>query len=243
MSIDGTSYIPVADRCYVYWIHLPEHTCLLLDGYIGITKNLSNRWSCHRKGHGTSYHLQNSIKKYGVEGLVWDVIYMAPRQACSDFERAARSYPQIGWNIRSGGDNSWTAPKQSEETKNKRGLYLTGKDHHSYGTHQPKETKTKIGKIHKGKTIPQECRNRISKSMKGRSLLQVHKSNISAARKGIKFSEEHRSKLGVSRRIPVQNLDTGVTFNSLAAASKSINNNQHVSCVCKGKAKTAGGYR
>lgn len=243
MSIDVTPYIPIADRCYVYWIHLPEHTCLLRDGYVGITKNTSSRWSRHRRGCDTSYHLQNSIKKYGADALVWEIVYVAPRQVCSDFEHTVRPYPEIGWNIKSGGDNGWTAPKQSEETKQKRGIYRTGKEHHSYGTHLSEETKAKIAKVHKGKTISQEHRDIISKSKKGCSLSKAHKNNISAARKGMKFSEEHRSKLGVSRRISVQNLDTGVIFNSLAAASKSINNNQHVSCVCKGKAKTAGGYR
>jgi len=25
--------------CYVYWIHLPEHTDMFTEGYIGVSKN------------------------------------------------------------------------------------------------------------------------------------------------------------------------------------------------------------
>lgn len=229
--------------CYLYWIHLPEHIDVRNQGYVGITSNPGKRWSRHKKCEDTSYHLQNSIKKYG-DALVYEVICVGTREYCSFMEYALRPTSEIGWNIRSGGDNRFVTPKQSEETKIKRGLYRRGEDHPSFGRKASSATRDKISKIHKGKVITLEHKEAISSKLKGKQLTKKHRENISNNRKGIKFTEEHKNNLSKARhKISVINLDTQEVFESIAKASETINNNQHIGRVCRGKAKTAGGFR
>ncbi len=68
------------------------------------------------------------------------------------------------------------------------------------GSHHTKETKAKIGKVHKGKTVSAESRAKMSKAHKGKghSQSEVTRSKISKAHKGRVFTEEHKAKLSAN---------------------------------------------
>ncbi len=87
----------------LYWIRLPEHTDMESEGYIGITNNINRRFKEHRDMGRKTTHLQNSIRKYKSENLIWEVIYTGCENYISELEYAYRPKPNIGWNSAIGG--------------------------------------------------------------------------------------------------------------------------------------------
>lgn len=119
-----------------------------------------------------------------------------------------------------------------------------------YGNHSNK-TKKKISKANKGKYLgshlTKERREKISKSNKGKKHSNETKNKIGKAHEGMKHSEESKKKMSKSHKgkgnKKVINLDTGEIFNSISEAMEKYPNcGTHISSVCKGKRKTAGGY-
>lgn len=93
---------------YVYWIHLPEHTDMTKEGYIGITNNIEERFRIHRGSYNERCtHVARAIKKYK-EKLIFDVILEANYDYCMNIENKLRNAPNVGWNIAIGGGNSPT---------------------------------------------------------------------------------------------------------------------------------------
>lgn len=91
---------------HVYWIHLPTHTNPKLEGYIGITSNLSKRWQVHKhnakKCKIDTPHLSNAITLYG-DSIIWESIFIGPYEGCMQLEEYFRPTSHIGWNISVGG--------------------------------------------------------------------------------------------------------------------------------------------
>lgn len=110
----------------LYWIHLPEHTNIKKDGYVGITSgSVSKRWRepLYHAKHGVEYPVQRAIRKYGT-ALVFEVIFEGTDEGCSHLEEYFRNAPSIGWNIRTGGriGNTWaevSKAKASTAAKNR----------------------------------------------------------------------------------------------------------------------------
>jgi len=46
---------------FVYWIHLPEHTNIKQEGYIGVSENVLKRFKMH-KNKSSNNHLKNALK-------------------------------------------------------------------------------------------------------------------------------------------------------------------------------------
>ena len=124
-------------------------------GYIGISKNPSNRWKAHKRGGNklllSAYSKYDDIIEYIVcKGSLEDMLIM---------EKKLRPNKKIGWNIAIGGGlppkNSFRGMKHSEKTKEKisasrKGL-CTGDDHHyrkspMTDVHREKMSKAKLGK-------------------------------------------------------------------------------------------------
>lgn len=100
------------------------------------------------------------------------------------------------------------------------------------------ETRQKLSQIHKGKVISEDQRQKLSEALKGKP----------SWNKGKTLSPEHRQKLSEARTgTPAPNrkavicLETGAIYSSILEATKATGI-AHISSVCRGKLKTAGGY-
>jgi predicted GIY-YIG superfamily endonuclease len=91
----------------IYWIRHKDHTDLLTQGYVGVTKNLKERLRHHFKNAKGGYHsdknLSKAIAKYGEQNIQANLILISNNQYCYEIEKKLRPTPFIGWNMREGG--------------------------------------------------------------------------------------------------------------------------------------------
>lgn len=93
----------------LYWIHLPEHTDMFSEGYVGITKHTAlQRFKGHKKAanhtkRNTSSPIYNAIRKYG-EKLIVSTLVISTWDYVLNLESKMRPTPKVGWNILSGGE-------------------------------------------------------------------------------------------------------------------------------------------
>jgi hypothetical protein len=91
----------------VYWIRIKDHTSVLDQGYIGVSKNADKRFREHlreiHKGSHTNPHLVNAVQKYGEENLILEILLSGEENFCYTFEADLRPMRKIGWNIAPGG--------------------------------------------------------------------------------------------------------------------------------------------
>ena len=86
----------------VYWIHLPEHTDIFSQGYVGVSKNIKRRFACHQQ-RSENQHLLKAIKKYGWDSLIKTIVLVAEKAYCLTIELQLRPNDKTGWNIVKGG--------------------------------------------------------------------------------------------------------------------------------------------
>lgn len=109
----------------VYWIHLPEHTDVFTQGYVGVTKNNSKaRFRGHVQEATTmrrskTSRMHNYIRKHGKEGLICETLIICEIDYAFDMEFKLRPSERIGWNVAVGGKNAVNPGgyKLSEETR------------------------------------------------------------------------------------------------------------------------------
>lgn len=92
----------------VYWIRTAHHSDVTSEGYVGVSKNASKRWSyghkwAHAKGRHENSRLSNAITKHGWENLVKTVLIVADETYCYELEQKLRPTEKIGWNLVMGG--------------------------------------------------------------------------------------------------------------------------------------------
>lgn len=164
---------------YLYWIHLPEHTDIKTQGYVGISTDVQKRFEGHKKK--PNKHLKNAFNKYN-NNVVVDTIIEEDEDFCLLLEQELRPKKNIGWNIAVGGGKPPPSEKgrgkgiikgpHSEEHKRKIGLANSGfnpnrcKPRGSYGPH--KNPSGPRGP-HKTPRAPysEEVRKRMSERMMG----------------------------------------------------------------------------
>lgn len=104
----------------VYWLHLPEHTDIFSEGYVGITScDRFKRRLYEHEEHTENSHLRQAFLKY--KTILSTIILKGSREYCLYIENQLRKKDNIGWNIVIGGGdppNQKGKPK-SEETKQK----------------------------------------------------------------------------------------------------------------------------
>lgn len=86
----------------VYWLHLPEHTDMFTQGYIGISNNVKKRFEDHKNRPSNAY-LKNAIAKYGWDKLIKQIVIIADEAYCLAMELKLRVDNNIGWNLVAGG--------------------------------------------------------------------------------------------------------------------------------------------
>lgn len=181
--------------------------------YIGSSVNIRKRWGVHRralrKGMHHNRYLQRSWNKYGEDNFIFNIIeelddesLIIREQYWIDFYKSHLS--DNGFNMcRVAG--SVLGIKWSEESRIKHTERLKGRKHSL-------ETKLKISKAHKGKTMnfSQEYRERMSKRAKsligeknpffGKTHTEETRKRISELNKGKKRTEEFKRKIAESNR-------------------------------------------
>lgn len=90
-------------KAYIYWLHLPEHTDMKIEGYIGVARDHNKRFKQHKRWQRNNPHLQSAFLKYG-DRIVKHIIWLGEEDDCYKNEEILRPEPDIGWNLNKGGD-------------------------------------------------------------------------------------------------------------------------------------------
>ena len=163
----------------VYWIRCTDHTDMMSQGYIGVSKHAQRRFVEHSKSK-QNRHLRFAVEKYGWDNLIKSEILISTEEYCLDIERKLRPADNIGWNCTTGG----------------------GKPPPAYGN------KHMLGRPSwaKGKKLSLETRKKISEAAKlqwerdgMREVLANAKKGKAGPNKGRKFSEAHVENMRQSR--------------------------------------------
>ena len=89
----------------VYWIHYPEHTDPLTDGYVGVTDDFEIRLAVHKRNARKNPISPKDEALIGTrsEEIVIETIFEGSASECADEEIRLRPRREIGWNISPGG--------------------------------------------------------------------------------------------------------------------------------------------
>lgn len=103
----------------LYWAHLPEHTDILTEGYIGVTIHDSKyRFQQHVKEANrqeyAKWHFSRAIKKYGKQ-IICETLVIADEKFCYQLEFKLRPENGIGWNMAAGGQRPMRNPESYGE--------------------------------------------------------------------------------------------------------------------------------
>ena len=195
------AFVPNAEAVScVYWVHRPEHTDILRQGYVGISKRFERRIWEHLKLTQNRY-LKNAINKYGWNNLVKEKVLIGKEDYCLEIEAKLRPADKIGWNLVKGGNK----PPINRWNLGKKGLTVAW----NKGKNQPEETKAKVSAGVKKLWQDPEYRQRMSDAHKNRpsqmagkkhkpeSIEKMRLSKIGkpSKKKGKPMSEEARLKL------------------------------------------------
>ncbi len=144
---------------FVYWIHLPEHTDITSEGYIGFTsKTVENRWREHTYSQtaGRCGHLYNAMSKYE-DSLIVETLVEGSNEYCLEIENKLRPTPCIGWNLGIGGISPRLGVKQSDEVKAKISTTMKGR--------KPSDnTRAKLSASKTGKFHSEACKEKMSEN-------------------------------------------------------------------------------
>ena len=140
---------------HVYWLHLPEHTDFLTEGYIGAASNITARLRSHK------HRFKSIWDKMIVELLVESTITY-----CFELEEKLRPYRRIGWNIAAGGASNNVMYAQENPNFGKFGVeapYYIGSYVTPLGTF---DSSTEAAKAHGlyTSTIRRKCCGRLVKN-------------------------------------------------------------------------------
>jgi group I intron endonuclease len=184
----------------VYWIRKPEHTNILRDGYVGVSKRFQRRIMEHEK-ITQNKHLKNAVNKYGWDNLIKEKILIGKEDYCLEIESKLRPTDNIGWNLIKGGNK----PPITRWNLGTKGLVVAW----NKGKPQPEETKKKVSvgvaklwqnpeyrkhmsDVHKGKSS-----GKFGKKLSAETIEKIRLAKVGkpSKKKGKPISEETRLKL------------------------------------------------
>jgi len=193
-------FVPTAEAVScVYWVHRPEHTDILRQGYVGISKRFERRIWEHLKLTQNKY-LKNAINKYGWDNLVKEKVLIGKEGYCLEIEAKLRPEDKIGWNLVKGGN----IPPIAYGNKHR-----LGKSAWNKGLKMSDETKEKVRQAAKEQWQREGMRDLLSSMKKGKpshmagkkhspetiEKMRLVKIGKPSKRKGIPMNEETRLKL------------------------------------------------
>lgn len=127
----------------VYWIHLPEHTDMFSQGYIGVSQHSASfRFKQHlsKAKNGGKLKIHCAILKH--KDITFSTVLEGSSEYCYIVERELRPVAETGWNLAVGGEVPHGLPhtqefkdaqrdrrlgqKASAETKKTKSLQTTG---------------------------------------------------------------------------------------------------------------------
>lgn len=237
--------------------------------YIGQTTDMERRTKQHLRDSRLKKPksvIGKAIKKHGWENFTVDIRFNAfDADALNEAEKSIikddkSTESKIGYNLREGGmaASGWC---HSDATKAKLSL-----SHIGLTMPCSEETKAKIGLANKGRTrtnesktkmslsarrrtpVSEEAKHNMSLSQKGKTHSEQTRQKISLAHKDKMHSKEHTQKLAEACNKPVSQLSLNgeviTTYASLTKAYHATGVDQSgISKCCKGKVKSAGGFR
>lgn len=195
---------------FVYWIHLPEHTDMFSEGYIGFTsKTVQSRYAQHLYDASTKDNksiLHKAILKYG-DALVVDTLVDCESDYGLELEKQLRPHPRIGWNLITGGRGGSRGHNCTEETRKKMSESHKGKVATEAtraklrALRHSDETRKKISDAHKGKVLTEEHAAKTRVASLGCKRSDEFKANLSEFRKGLcLMTPEGRKRLSESKK-------------------------------------------
>lgn len=207
--------------------------------YIGQTVNERRRYLEHKRGKDkANYHLDNAIKKYGIEAFNYEIlntiiasskeglIQQLNRWEVHYINKYNATNYDYGYNVAVGG-----------------GANGLGKQYW-LGKHHTEETKKKLSKIHKGSFLSDEIKKKISiasnRMWASEEYRKKHKEGMG------KYFDNPNLKHHLAKKTIQYDLDGNFVkeFESLTEAALKMNCDKAlIMRVCQGKAKTAKGYK
>lgn len=156
--------------------------------YVGQSKNIKERWNCHRKtlerGTHPNAHLQRAWDKYGKENFSFYVLELCDVESLTEREmyyiKQLNAFEK-GYNLTLGGDGTRGFSHSDEYKQKMHDLYV--------GRTFSDETRRKMSEAKKGVApIMTEARKKgvkiTAEKLKGRIFTEEHRANLSKALKG-----------------------------------------------------------
>lgn len=223
--------------------------------YIGITsQNPTRRWDCGR-GYIKNKHFWDAIQKYGWDSFTHEILYSGlskddafylEKELISLYD--SQNYRR-GYNIAPGGES---------------GPGFSGENHPMWGKHHSGDVRAKISASKRGVPYSPEryetfmekldrdaLRDRAYRTIvgynKGRHFSEETRKRIAESNGGLRRSEETRQKISESMKKGVSQFSTNGEFIRDWDCAKSATEvlgiqSSHISKVCNGQRKTAGGF-
>lgn len=236
-----TSYPPSAykERA-MYTVY--KHTTPSGKVYIGITgRAVEKRWE-NGSGYKSNKYFYSAIKKYGWDNIKHEIVCtgLSKWQACRAEQSLIKYFDSTnrdkGYNHSIGGECGSLGVHPSGETRKKLSKAHKGK-------RPSDECIIKAAEVHRGNRPSDETRQKISMKLKGKPLSGKTRKKMSEARKGKKVSEHVILAMTEATSKKVLCIETGEVYKSISEAGRQLGISfKAISNVCRGKAKTSGGY-
>ena len=238
----------------------------------GIERVYNYHKSLREHNRSYNEHLLRSIEKYGFKAfeVIKYLDYAFSLEELNIKEKVyIQLYNSLknGYNETLGGEGTEGRP-HSEETRQKISEANKGDNHPMYGKYHTEETKQKMSKIKKGENNPmhgnhhsEEVKQKIREGNKGKHLSNEAKQKISEAKKGENnpmygnhHSEEAKQKISEARKgkyvgenhprakaVYCYELDE-IRLCAKEWAKELCLYGTSITCCCKGRQKSTGGY-